>query len=128
MITASIRKARRFSALIATTAALSLGLAATPAFAVGVTAVGGPTQIELPNTGSVWLYIGSTRYIGQTTAPPPANCGGRTIPGVSVDTLRGWLAVSQAALLSGKNLTIYYDSCDFGQGPVHYIMDLALVK
>jgi len=130
MIIATIRRARKFSTLVAAVAALGASFDATSAFAASITAVGGPTQIELPNgIANVWVWVGgTTRYIGQTTSPPPANCGGRTIPSNSVDTVKTLTAVAQAALLAGKNLTIYYDTCDFGNGPVNYILDLVLVK
>jgi hypothetical protein len=42
------------------------------------------------------------------TSPPPNYCTGNN---QTIDTLKEWLSMAQAALLSGKNVTIYSTVC-----------------
>jgi hypothetical protein len=107
-------------------AAFSVALAATPAHAVGIQlqAIGGPSQVEYP--GFFMIQYKGINYVGtQTTVACSNNI---TIPGRNIDTIRFWHSISQAALLAGKTLTIYYDDCVVNGVTTHYLNDVVLEK
>jgi hypothetical protein len=85
-----------------------------PAAAASVQGV--PAQVEY---GSVLMVqFNSINYVAQATAP------GCSIPANSADTIKIWVNLAQAALLSNKNLTIYFSTCN----STNYIRDLVLIK
>ena len=105
---------RRKSWSKALAAAALITAFAVPASAASVFGV--PAQVEY---GTVLLVqFNGINYVAQPSSP------GCNIPGTSADTLKIWVSMSQAALLAGKNMVIYYDVC----GTKSYIRDLVLVK
>ena len=92
---------------------MAIGATSRPAHAAAtalttVSAVeynGVPSQLLIQLTGGV-------NYIGAVSAG--AGC---TANNQSVDTLKTWTSMGQSALLSGKKLKIYFNTC----GGVNYI-------
>ena len=109
--------------LVASGIALTfISLAASPAFAgnqIGTT-VTAITQ-NGPNGGlgsaSIFINTPTTFYVAQTTMPT-----GCTQHSQSVDTIKGFLSIAQAALLSGKGVDIYFNDCN----GTHYMYGLAI--
>jgi hypothetical protein len=98
---------------LATTATATFGSSA--AFAGQITCA--PNLIEYYN-GTIIIQCAPTNYLGHIS--PPSGCPG----GQFIDTLKAWTSMAQAALLSGKNVQIYYDTC----GGVNTITALDLIK
>ena len=124
MLSNVVKKLVKSSAFLA--AALAVTVSATPAHAVGIQlqAIGGPSQVEFP--GFFMIQYKGINYVGTQTTVACSN--GITIPGRNIDTIRFWHSLSQAALLSGKTLTIYYDDCVVNGVTTHYLNDVVLVK
>ena len=112
----SIRK--HLANVLAVISAVGVVSFSAAAFAAGPTqVVGGLSQVEYPGTYLMIQYSG-VNYIGQGASP------GCSLPAYSADTIKMWASLSQASLLSGKNMTIYYNDCN----GAHYISDLVLIK
>jgi hypothetical protein len=112
---------RKLQAVVALATGLAMGMASTPAFAAPVSSTPAtPSQVEYNGTIlQLYIFIGGVMYVGQL---PVSGCGGSTH---TVDTLKTWTSIAQAALLSGKKLLVWYDtggSCGTGK----YINSLAL--
>jgi hypothetical protein len=124
MLSNLVKKVVNSSAFLA--AALAVTVSTTPAHAVGIQiqAIGGPSQVEFP--GFFMIQYKGINYVGTQTTVVCSN--GITIPGRNIDTIRFWHSLSQAALLSGKTLTIYYDDCVVNGVTTHYLNDVVLVK
>jgi hypothetical protein len=108
------KKKARFVGSCVAAAVLSV---ATSALAVNP-AVGIPAQVEYLNTPKLYIQIGGVNYVGQTASP------GCSLPSVSTDTIKIWTGLAQAALLAGKNVTLYNTTCN----GVSYITDVVLVR
>ena len=96
--------------------AISLTLAA-PAFAGPFVDVV-PSQVEYSETPVLLLSANNIIYKAQLPAP---GCG---YPANTVDTLKTWTNLSQAALLSGKTIRIYFDVC----ASTNFIRDIVLKR
>jgi len=84
-----------------------------PAIAVAAnSAVASPTVVATGPT-NLWVTVGGVGYQAYTSGAP-SGC-----PTVSADAFKAWLSLAQAALLSGKNLSIRYTDC--ASGSVHAI-------
>ncbi len=118
----SIIRARKSTIVSALAAVLFTLATATHAVAGGtrVDAVGGPSQVEFP--GFFMIQYKGVNYVGTQTAQCAA------VPARSIDTIRFWNSLAQAALLSGKTLTIYFDDCTVNGVTTHYLNDLVLVQ
>jgi len=60
--------------------------------------------VEYGNNFLLIQLSNGTNYIGSTSAPSGCVSG-------NIDTLKIWTSQAQSALLSGKRLKIYYDTC-----------------
>ena len=114
-----------FAALAGITAALFIVTGAGIAHAGGITDT--PKQVELNASNSANPYLmvqlnGNTsiNYVAQQSSP----CSGA--PSLSADTVKMFLSLAQAAVLAGRSLTIYYNSCSGSATP--YIYDMVLMK
>jgi hypothetical protein len=110
--------------ILALTAALAVTLVAARADALDAT---NKAQV-VAYQGAEAMYIqlvGGINYQAMKTAPGDCSNYSR-----SVDTLRAWQSLAQSALLAGKSLRIYYDSCDpdgtGAQTPINFIVELDL--
>lgn len=117
---------RRSSLVLALAAALAVGSTTTPALAAGsfVDAIGGPTQVEYP--GLFMIQYQGINYMGTQSTQTCSN--GPNVSGQSIDTIRFWNSLAQAALLAGKTMRIYYTACTQGGTTNNYIGDLVLEK
>ena len=77
-----------------------------------------PSQVEYAETPILLLSANNILYKAQLPAP------GCSMPAISVDTLKTWTSLSQAALLSGKTIRIYYDVCS----STNFIRDIVLKR
>jgi len=111
--------------LLAHMLSLSIGAAAL-AFAADASAKntlkhasGYISQLEYNfNGGLPFMYLQlngdtSTNYEAPTFAP---SCGSPALNLIDSDTMRYWVGMAQAALLSGSNVTVVYVQCS-GAGP-----------
>lgn len=99
---------RKTSALFALVAGVVFLAASGRAFASSVICV--PTQVEFfSQNGSPKLYINcnSNNYVVYTTAPTGNGCS--SADNQNIDAMKTMASFAQAAFMSGKNLTIYYD-------------------
>lgn len=105
--------ARKFSSLVAAALLAAVTVTSGPAHAASVTGV--PSQVEW---GGDFLLVqySDVNHRAQVVSP---GCG---IPANSMDSLKIWQSMTQAAVLAGKNVDIYYDTCN-GQ---RYIRDIVL--
>jgi hypothetical protein len=98
--------------------ALSAGILSSaislPAAAADVTAI--HAQVEYGSL--LMVQLTSINYVAQSASP------GCSIPANTADTLKIWVNLSQAALLSSKNLKVYFTSCS----GTNYIRDLVLIR
>jgi hypothetical protein len=98
----------RLSVLMAFCAALLVSLVGAPASAA-VTTAATPSIVEyMP--GALLIQIpgaSAGNYMGVLSAVSGCSANNQTI-----DTLKAWQALAQSALLSGKNLRIYFTSCN----------------
>lgn len=78
-----------------------------------------PVQVEYPGKLLVQDPQG-VNYYAQLTSP----CTG--IAANSIDTIKIWQSLAQSALLSNKNVTLYYTTCS--GGTTNYITDIVLRK
>jgi hypothetical protein len=95
--------------------AVAITGASRAAFADAITCA--PNQVEWPQT--LMIQCAPVNYVGYLSAP--SGCEGNN---QSIDTLKSWQSLAQAALLSGKNLTIYYNVC----GGQNNVTDVVLIK
>jgi hypothetical protein len=114
----SIRKLRMIPAL----AALVLLTASQPVFAG---AMGTVTQVEYnASSGNNPILMielngdGNVNYRAQQTSP---GCG---IPAHSIETIKIFLSIAQAALLSGRRTVIYSAKCN----DLDYFYDIVMSK
>lgn len=114
-----------FATIAGITAALFITLGAGSAQAAGIT--GAATQVELNagNSSNPVLMVQlnnnhSINYLAQQSSP----CSG--VPSLSADSVKILLSLAQAAVLAGKNITIYYNTCSGSSTP--YIYDIVLPK
>jgi hypothetical protein len=98
--------------LIALLAVVTMTLAARPASATSGSASGQLTQVEFNAGNPSWPYVilqmnstGGTNYYGQQPSP------GCSIPANSADTIKAFHSLAQAAFLTGKTVTVYYNVC-----------------
>ena len=100
-------------------AALGLGVCLAPSAAYATVAPDGvPTAIELGNT-SVLIQVGGVNYMAFLSGAP-AGCSN-----VSADTLKGWTTFAQTALLAGRNVRIFFTTCNSpNTTPVINLMDI----
>jgi hypothetical protein len=116
---------------VAVLVGLSVMATSTPAFATcanGVTPGSNcqgtpvsPNLVEYGTSGLIVQVNGGTNYYGQLTAQ--SGCTGNN---QTTETLKQWLSLAQAALLSGKQLRVYYNIC--GSNNQLYIVALDLIQ
>jgi hypothetical protein len=106
---------KRFATSIAAAAALAATAISTPATAASF--VNGTVTIVEYVPGSLLVQSAGANYFGQLNTQ-----SGCTSNNQSVDTLRAWQNLAQAALLSGKSMRIFFNTC----GGVNYIAGLDL--
>jgi hypothetical protein len=109
------KKSRRSLATFSVLSALAIGSVATSAQA----AVTAPTSVGIIEYygGTLLVQLNGVNFYGQLATQAACTTNNQTI-----DTLKAWQSLAQAALLSGKQLKIYYNVC----GSTNYItaMDL----
>ena len=111
MMNAVLSASRKIVAIVALSTGV-LGAIAAPAHAAQCV----PTQVEyLPNQLLLQCY--PNNYYAYTTAQ--GNC-----PVQTVDTVKLWLTLGQAGLLSGKSLNIYTTNCGSPSRAVITAIDL----
>jgi hypothetical protein len=81
------------------------------------------TQLEyLSTTNTLIIQITNAGnfeyYKAQLTSP------GCNIAATSIDTIKIWLSIAQASLLSGKNVTLYSTTCN----SQNYLYDIVLAR
>lgn len=110
---------------IATSLCLFGAVGANSAFATGSSATKTVKQVEYLNTPTPNLYIQLNESPGwnyQATATY-APCTGVNAP--NIETVKIWVSLGQAALLSGKTVTVYWNDCGNANGP-RWITDVVL--
>jgi len=93
------------SSLVAAAMGLALCTAQSSAFAA-VSAQVSPTVVEYQPGVLLVQLPGGTNYIGVLNT-----VAGCTTYNQTIDTLKNWTSISQAALLSGKSVKLYYTVC-----------------
>jgi hypothetical protein len=114
--------AKKATLLVAATAAFVVIAVAGPAMAASSS--GPVTQTEYLYNGASWgpqLLVqlnnnSSVNYLAQQASP---GCG---LASNTVDTVKIWLSIAQAAQLAGKNVIVYYNTC----GSTNYIFDITM--
>jgi hypothetical protein len=109
------RKKRSLAVMVALAAAFVLTGTSRSALASNVTCA--PNQVEYPQR--LMIQCAPTNYVGSLTAP--SGCSGDN---QTIDTLKMWMSLAEAAVLSGKRLTIYYDVC----GGQNNVTDVVLLQ
>ena len=96
---------RKVSGFVAIAAGLTVGISPTLAFA-SVTGLASPVAVEY-SAGSLLVQLpGGANYLGVVSAAAGCTANNQTL-----DTLKAWQSLTQAALLSGKSVKIYYNTC-----------------
>jgi hypothetical protein len=118
------RTTKKISAGLALPVWLALTVAAPPASAANVKT--GVNVVELAPVYLLVQTVAGSNYVGRITpkncvAPATCDCSGYAR---NAETLRAWASMAEAALLSGKNLQIYYDVC----GPENVITSVLIWK
>jgi len=111
--------ARKISTLVAITVGLVLTMASTGASAAGITC--SPAQVELLSQNSspkLLVQCNSINYTAYTSVIS----GCPTSDNQNMDAIKTMASLAQAALLSGKNVTLYYD----GTSPNFCLYDVVL--
>ena len=93
------------SGLVATALGLALCTVQTSAFA-NVAGAASPTVVEYQPGVLLVQLPGGTNYIGVLNA-----VAGCTSNSQSIDTLKQWTSLAQAALLSGKSVKVFFNVC-----------------
>jgi hypothetical protein len=81
-------------------------------------------QVEYINTTTPNLYLQGADGINYQATAGYSPCAAVNAP--NIDTVKIWASLGQAALLSGKNATIYTGSC--AGSSVHWITDVVLAQ
>ena len=117
------RTTKKLTTIVSLGAAMAATFVAAPSSAAG--GVGPVTQVEYNADGGsnprLMIQIngvGSTNYFAQQTSP----CSG--VPGQSIETIKIFLSIAQASLLTGRKVTLYTNSC----GGTQYIYDIVMAK
>jgi hypothetical protein len=107
------RRLRSLSLLVAIATATTISVAAAPAFAV--TCVPNIVEYSAPesaaNFSPLVVQCDGINYLGVYDGNPNVTTCGET----SLDTLKAWLSMAQAALLAGKKLNINTVTCGTSQ-------------
>lgn len=102
MLNRTIAQIRKLQ--VAVVLAAGVAVVTAPADAAQSTAAT-PTSVEYFGASpNLYIVIGGVQYVGQLTAP---GCGGSA---QSVETLKLWASLAQSAFLSGKKISIWYDT------------------
>jgi len=97
-----------------------VGMATTVSQATATSTVTDTVQLIEYMEGTLIVQTGnSVNYYGQLVTQ--AGC---THINKKADTLKAWQGLAQAALLSGKSVRIYYDTCN----SIRYIYAIDLIK
>lgn len=105
-MTTTKARTRNGFALLAVAAGLAIGLQ-TSAASAAPSPVAQAAIVEYSNGQLLLQLAGSgTNYVGVLTAGAGCTANNQT-----ADTLKAWLSIAQASLLSGKNVLIYYNVC-----------------
>jgi hypothetical protein len=98
-------KTRNIGALLGLAASLAIGTAAGTAAAAdtGFTTLG---AVEFSQGTLLVQTAAGSNYVSMLTAGV-----GCTAHNKNIDTLKSWLSMGQAALLSGKTVKIYFTAC-----------------
>jgi hypothetical protein len=117
---------RRTTKKLWTFASLSAAAAASLVVTSASAASVGPvSQVEYnANGGSnpqlmIQVNGGATNYFAQQNSP----CTG--VPSQSIETIKIFLSIAQASLLSGKKVTLYTNTCSNG---TQYIYDIVMAR
>jgi hypothetical protein len=113
--------ARNITALVAIAVGLSFAMASTRVLADGITC--SPSQVELLSQNSsprLLIQCNSVNYTAYTSVPS----GCPASDNQTIDSIRILASLAQAALLSGKNVNLYYD----GTSPIFCLYDVVLRK
>jgi hypothetical protein len=114
-MTKNLNKPRRLSFLLAAVAALALTVASTKASA----AVDGTVTVIEYFPNSLLVQVASVNYFAVTATVAGCTANNRTL-----DDIKIFASMSQAALLAGKTVRIYFTTC----GGVNYIGGFDLDK
>ncbi len=115
---------RSIVACAALVGALVVTVASRPALAsAGIT---GPiTQVEYlaanPSNPQLLVQVNGNTSVNYTAQQVSPGCG---VPALSADSMKMLLSQAQAALLAGKNATVYYNAC----GSINYIYDIVMPR
>jgi hypothetical protein len=97
---------------------LTVGIVASSASLTAHAATGVPSQFEYLNSNVLIVNIAGVNYQAQLSSP---GCG---LPANSIDVLRIWLSMAQAAVLAGKSINIYPTTCN----SLNWITDIVFYK
>jgi hypothetical protein len=114
MINASLRSSRRASAVFAIATALAVTFASTPTFAASPT-TGTVTIVDYSPGTNLLVIVGGVYHFAQLAPQAPCNAGA-TNNTQTMDTIKMWQALATSALLSGKTVKIYYNTCTPANG------------
>lgn len=113
---------RSFLVLVASVLAATVLISGT---ALASNAQGPITQVEYNagNSSNPQLLlqlngVTSTNYFAQQGTP---GCG---VPALSIDSIKMFVSIAQAALLAGKTTTVYYNAC----GGLNYVYDVVMTR
>jgi hypothetical protein len=81
-----------------------------PAHAVSSPVQCSPTEVGYSSAGYAVFVCGGNNYLVWLSGAP-SGCGNATM-----DIIKLWMSEAQAALLSGKNLNIYFSVCSGSNG------------
>lgn len=101
-------KHKAMKSLVAVTTALALGTMSASALAA--TSMGTVTVMEygVGSFGSTLLVqISGVNYYGVTSAGTGCTTNNQTI-----DTLKSWTSMTQSALLAGKQVRLFFNTCN----------------
>jgi hypothetical protein len=124
MLKTLIEKTKKLSSVFAFVTALAVTAGSSTASAdtnVPGSVTGTVTLIDYSSTQFLSLFVGGTQVFGALVAA--SDC---TSNNQAPDTVKAWQSLAQGALLAGKTVKVYFNTC--GSSPKNYITALDLNK
>lgn len=116
MLKTTIAKLKPHISILAIVTAVALLMGSTPAFANSTQNTVTVVDFWDGNSGTLQIRVGGVSFIAQNTAG--------TCPHETVDNLKTWQSLAQAALLSGKQLVVDFTPV----GSTNCLFELSLLQ
>lgn len=105
MINSIVSRTKRLASVIAVVT--TLALVATSAPAAAASPINGSVSVVEYAPGSLLVQVAAVNYMAQLNTQAGCTANNQTI-----DTIKAYQSLAQAALLAGKNVRIYFAVCN----------------